>query len=196
MVQQYKQSYQTLKELKLEIEHLQHLLEQGRVRMTRDFEAWYVQVYQETEQPYDTESEPVSRQDSLRLVFKPQSPPQTIGSLLTKADSPQTIGSLLTKADSDYTARPRSQTPLTTSPRVLSRQSESLSNSTPSIATTLYSPKPTPIDVKSFDRVSSRQSNHSEGRPTSSQSRNVRQDVQAFYQARQEIMNRTRPSLQ
>ncbi|KAJ3257397.1 Kinesin- protein 6 [Boothiomyces macroporosus] len=46
LILEYKSSYQSLKELKAEIEHLQHLLEQARIRMTRDFEAWYVEVYQ------------------------------------------------------------------------------------------------------------------------------------------------------
>ncbi|KAL2914503.1 hypothetical protein HK105_206070 [Polyrhizophydium stewartii] len=44
-VAKYKQAYQTLKDLKLEIEHLQHLLEQARHRLTRDFEHWYINVY-------------------------------------------------------------------------------------------------------------------------------------------------------
>ncbi|KAJ3273248.1 Kinesin- protein 6 [Terramyces sp. JEL0728] len=46
LILEYKSAYQSLKDLKAEIEHLQHLLEQGRIRMTRDFEAWYVEVYQ------------------------------------------------------------------------------------------------------------------------------------------------------
>jgi hypothetical protein len=41
----YKDTYQKLKDLKIEIEHLQHLLEQARIRLTRAFEAWYVGVY-------------------------------------------------------------------------------------------------------------------------------------------------------
>jgi hypothetical protein len=41
-------SYGQLKELKIEIEHLQHLLEHARTRLTRDFEHWYVHVYLET----------------------------------------------------------------------------------------------------------------------------------------------------
>ncbi|KAJ1557681.1 hypothetical protein HK096_005910, partial [Nowakowskiella sp. JEL0078] len=45
----YRSSYQQLKDLKLEIEHLQHLLEQARHRLTRDFEHWYVSVYLTTE---------------------------------------------------------------------------------------------------------------------------------------------------
>ncbi len=52
LVVKYKSSYEKLKDLKSEIEHLQHLLEQGRIRMTRDFEAWYVEVYQVNEQLY------------------------------------------------------------------------------------------------------------------------------------------------
>lgn len=49
MILRYKQAYQTLKDLKIEIEHLQHLLEQARHRLTRDFEHWYVNVYLPTE---------------------------------------------------------------------------------------------------------------------------------------------------
>ncbi|KAI8807854.1 kinesin-like protein KIF6-like protein [Cladochytrium replicatum] len=45
LVKRYKDSYQQLKELKQEIDHLQHLLEQARHRLTRDFEHWYVTVY-------------------------------------------------------------------------------------------------------------------------------------------------------
>jgi hypothetical protein len=37
--------------MKVEIEHLQHLLEQGRIRMTRDFEAWFIEVYVGPERP-------------------------------------------------------------------------------------------------------------------------------------------------
>ncbi|KAI9206079.1 kinesin family member 6 [Polychytrium aggregatum] len=37
-VQRYKKAYQQLKDLKIEIEHLHHLLEQARHRLTRDFE--------------------------------------------------------------------------------------------------------------------------------------------------------------
>ncbi|KAJ8330172.1 hypothetical protein O5D80_001743 [Batrachochytrium dendrobatidis] len=44
-IKKYKQAYQQLKDLKLEIEHLQHLLEQARHRLTRDFEHWYINVY-------------------------------------------------------------------------------------------------------------------------------------------------------
>ncbi|KAI8908902.1 hypothetical protein EDD86DRAFT_146380 [Gorgonomyces haynaldii] len=48
-VKEYKESYQKLKDFKMEIEHLQHLLEQARLRLTRDFEHWYVNVYESTE---------------------------------------------------------------------------------------------------------------------------------------------------
>ncbi|KAJ3298827.1 Kinesin- protein 6 [Rhizoclosmatium sp. JEL0117] len=42
----YKQAYQNLKDLKIEIEHMQHLLEQARIRLSRAFEQWYENVYQ------------------------------------------------------------------------------------------------------------------------------------------------------
>ena len=54
LINRYKISYGKLKELKMEIEHLQHLLEHARTRLTRDFEHWYVHVYLET--PNTTES--------------------------------------------------------------------------------------------------------------------------------------------
>ncbi|KNC96077.1 uncharacterized protein SPPG_08467 [Spizellomyces punctatus DAOM BR117] len=53
----YKAAYQQLKDLKIEIEHLQHLLEQARHRLTRDFEYWYIHVYLATEDPLLQQSE-------------------------------------------------------------------------------------------------------------------------------------------
>ncbi|KAJ3025970.1 UNVERIFIED_CONTAM: Kinesin- protein 6 [Siphonaria sp. JEL0065] len=41
----YKDAYQNLKDLKIEIEHMQHLLEQARMRLSRAFEQWYQNVY-------------------------------------------------------------------------------------------------------------------------------------------------------
>ncbi|TPX35164.1 hypothetical protein SeMB42_g07223 [Synchytrium endobioticum] len=48
-VAKYKSSYQNLKDMKIEIEHSQHLLEQARLRLQRDFEHWYLTVYLPTE---------------------------------------------------------------------------------------------------------------------------------------------------
>ena len=45
----YKEAYQKLKDLKIEIEHLQHLLEQARLRLTRSFEQWYMNVYADSD---------------------------------------------------------------------------------------------------------------------------------------------------
>jgi hypothetical protein len=45
LIVSYKESYTQLKDLKTEIEHLQHLLEAARKRLTRDFEHWYENVY-------------------------------------------------------------------------------------------------------------------------------------------------------
>jgi hypothetical protein len=42
---EYKTSYHQLKDQKLEIEHLHHLLDQARHRLTRDFEHWFESVY-------------------------------------------------------------------------------------------------------------------------------------------------------
>lgn len=53
LVTQYKDSYTQLKEFKIEIEHLQHLLEAARKRLTRDFEHWYENVYEETAEMED-----------------------------------------------------------------------------------------------------------------------------------------------
>ena len=52
-ITEYKQVYSRLRDFKTEVEHLQHLLEQGRIRMTRDFEAWYVEVYKASEEEED-----------------------------------------------------------------------------------------------------------------------------------------------
>ncbi|KAJ3191216.1 Kinesin- protein 6 [Irineochytrium annulatum] len=41
----FREAYQRLKECKIEVEHLQHLLEQARLRLTRDFEHWFVTVH-------------------------------------------------------------------------------------------------------------------------------------------------------
>lgn len=45
IVVNYKTSYQRLKDMKIEIEHLHHLLDQARHRLTRDFENWFETVY-------------------------------------------------------------------------------------------------------------------------------------------------------
>lgn len=45
---EYKISYQNLKDMKIEIEHLHHLLDQARHRLTRDFEHWFNTVYMPT----------------------------------------------------------------------------------------------------------------------------------------------------
>jgi kinesin family protein 6/9 len=50
-VAQYKAQYGRLKDLKKEIEHLQHLLEQARVRMTKEFERWYLDAFVRGERP-------------------------------------------------------------------------------------------------------------------------------------------------
>ncbi|KAI9004754.1 hypothetical protein BC832DRAFT_64456 [Gaertneriomyces semiglobifer] len=59
----YKGAYEQLKDLKSEIEHLQHLLEQARLRLTRDFEYWYVNVYLATESPPSQASSDSSSMD-------------------------------------------------------------------------------------------------------------------------------------
>ncbi|KAI9143508.1 hypothetical protein BKA69DRAFT_135809 [Paraphysoderma sedebokerense] len=42
-VTRYKAAYQLLKDLKIEIEHLQHLLENARIKLQKDFEAWWIE---------------------------------------------------------------------------------------------------------------------------------------------------------
>ena len=37
----YKTNYASLKQLKSEIEHIQHLMEGARVRLQHDFESWF-----------------------------------------------------------------------------------------------------------------------------------------------------------
>lgn len=69
--------------MKLEIEHLQHLLEQGRLRMTRDFEAWFVEVHmapaEQSGNQFENNLEPSPRFSE----FKSQSPPR-IEALIAK----------------------------------------------------------------------------------------------------------------
>ncbi|KAJ3055592.1 Kinesin- protein 6 [Rhizophlyctis rosea] len=50
----YKEVYKKVKDMKLEIEHIQHLLGQAGHRLRRDFEHWYVNVYLATETPTPT----------------------------------------------------------------------------------------------------------------------------------------------
>ncbi|KAI9345034.1 hypothetical protein BDR26DRAFT_173133 [Obelidium mucronatum] len=52
----YKQAYQDLKDLKIEIEHMQHLLEQARMRLSRAFEQWYENVYMSNENHNEDDS--------------------------------------------------------------------------------------------------------------------------------------------
>jgi hypothetical protein len=62
---EYKSSYQLLKDQKLEIEHLHHLLDQARHRLTRDFEHWFDTVYMPTSsQQILQQKEPLDRNDS------------------------------------------------------------------------------------------------------------------------------------
>jgi hypothetical protein len=64
MINDYKGSYTVLKDFKIEIEHLQHLLEAARKRLTRDFEYWYENVYEES---VFTKSK-ISNQEDLSLL--------------------------------------------------------------------------------------------------------------------------------
>ncbi|KAI9095922.1 kinesin-like protein KIF6 [Phlyctochytrium arcticum] len=61
LTRRYKDSYQQLREFRMEIEHLQHLLEQGRLRLSRDFEFWYSSVYLGSETPQNEESSEMRR---------------------------------------------------------------------------------------------------------------------------------------
>lgn len=72
----YKNSYEQLKELKSEIEHLQYLLEHARHRLTRDFEHWYINVYMDSEQEertLDQVSEQISQDDFSQVSTVPVS---------------------------------------------------------------------------------------------------------------------------
>ncbi|KAJ3243274.1 Kinesin- protein 6 [Chytriomyces hyalinus] len=44
-VSEYKAAYQNLKDMKLEIDHMEHLLEQARLRLSRAFEQWHDEVH-------------------------------------------------------------------------------------------------------------------------------------------------------
>jgi hypothetical protein len=46
--ERYKNDFQRLKQLKHEIEHMQHLMEKGKVRLQSDFEAWLASKRKET----------------------------------------------------------------------------------------------------------------------------------------------------
>lgn len=83
LVGEYKASYGVLKDLKAEIEHLQHLLEQGRLRMTRDFEAWYIEVYQANERPYAPQSDLLASPLLAREPKLAWSPKETLRSSLS-----------------------------------------------------------------------------------------------------------------
>ena len=47
----YKEGFSQLKEIKAEIEHLQHLLEQSRRRLQQDFENWWVTQHADAPAP-------------------------------------------------------------------------------------------------------------------------------------------------
>lgn len=64
LVKEYKHAYAGLKEFKTEIEHLQHLLEAARIRMTRDFEYWYVECANEEPRISGRQVDNVGRFDS------------------------------------------------------------------------------------------------------------------------------------
>ncbi|KAJ3338898.1 Kinesin- protein 6, partial [Gonapodya sp. JEL0774] len=44
-VARYKSSYASLKSLKMEIDHIHHLLDTARIKLTKDFERWFVTEY-------------------------------------------------------------------------------------------------------------------------------------------------------
>jgi hypothetical protein len=217
LVSEYKTSYQKLKEMKLEIEHLQHLLEQGRVRMTRDFEAWYIQVYQQTESPNEIlENEGNSEQNSNRFESAPQSPQETIGCLLQYQVKDSRIRPT-TPTYRHIMNEFQQSLPPNASFVIPPRQSETRSlskilNNMDRVGPDDRHPrqKIDPYRKFEFSKFSARdiQDNRSQSSrsdysqnistslPASSQSRNVRKDIEAFYEAREEIMNRVRPTYQ
>ena len=77
----YKESYQQLKDLKIEIEHLHHLLDQARLRLTRDFEHWYASVY-------------LTARDQDRGQQSDYNPSEYSDSLLSRADSGKDVESV------------------------------------------------------------------------------------------------------
>jgi len=50
----YQKSYHHLKEMKIEIEHIQHLLEKARFKLTKDFEFWILNNYSTDSQIFTT----------------------------------------------------------------------------------------------------------------------------------------------
>ncbi|KAL7749482.1 hypothetical protein RI367_005036 [Sorochytrium milnesiophthora] len=58
-ITEYKTQYQRLKDLKIEIEHMQHLLENARVKMQKDFDVWFAAAGSAAS---DTERPPPSMQ--------------------------------------------------------------------------------------------------------------------------------------
>jgi len=50
----YQKSYHHLKEMKIEIEHIQHLLEKARFKLTKDFEFWILNNYSTNSQIFTT----------------------------------------------------------------------------------------------------------------------------------------------
>ncbi|KAJ3043781.1 Kinesin- protein 6 [Rhizophlyctis rosea] len=94
----YKEVYQKVKDMKLEIEHIQHLLGQAGHRLRRDFEYWYVNVYLSTESPTATEdntSDSTYGSASSRSTLP--SPLVSSTSLTEEREAPSMYGSILSR---------------------------------------------------------------------------------------------------
>ena len=72
----YKEGFAKLKELKGEIEHLQHLLEQSRRKLQQDFEGWYAKQQQAGALPPPAGQEGAAQPPPPSFPPQPPQPPQ------------------------------------------------------------------------------------------------------------------------
>jgi len=91
----YKQHFKTLKELKTEIEHLQHNLEKSRRKLQADFENWFHQQQQQAalraRQSVKAGNAPVGSHSSSSRGLAGQQQPSHAGRSISASNSPQKI---------------------------------------------------------------------------------------------------------
>lgn len=176
MVKEYKEAYQKLKDFKIEIEHLQHLLEQARVRLARDFEYWFDNVYNALNGP-DVPGVQVARTDSdfANMGFNSGM------ELNASVSEMQGVDDKPAPRMNDDFGIPRS--------KLFTQRSNSNSGSATPIekierGLSSSSRAATPIDRIQGSRYADEKEAGS-GIP-----RTTRHDIEAFYRARNEILNR------
>ncbi|KAJ3324728.1 Kinesin- protein 6 [Boothiomyces sp. JEL0866] len=216
LILEYKTSYQSLKELKAEIEHLQHLLEQGRIRMTRDFEAWYVEVYQmDNETIARYKNDPIMKQEMNEISDNSQSDfSSRTTNFKPEAWLNPTINSFSSDISLNSTPEPKysnNNNPAFTNKPNMQLLPKNLSSKT---LTDEYSDTNVISKYQRLQnsRSSSRIGMHEQTRPLSSLSSyttldkknrppsrldqlsndNVNEDIQAFYKARDQILAKNR----